>query len=64
MMAWVARKTFVGYGKRYVPGDVVKDFPHAYDRYENLIRAGYVVEKDIPAPRRTKKVAEEVKPED
>jgi len=60
-MAWVARKTFTGYGKKYVPGDIVKGFPQDYDRYENLIRAGYVVEKKV-TPR--KKVAEEVKPED
>jgi len=64
-MAFVARKSFFGHGVQYRPGDVVKDFPEKYDRYENLIRAGMVVEKDIPVKRpRTKKVAEEVKPEE
>ena len=64
-MAFVARKSFLANGVQYYAGDVVKGFPDEFDRSENLIRAGLIVEKQksYPAPR-AKKVPVEVKPEE
>jgi hypothetical protein len=64
-MAFVARRPFLGNGVQYNVGDVVKGFPEEYDRHENLIRSGLVVEqkRTYPAPRK-RKTPVEVMPEE
>lgn len=60
-MAFVARKPFTHNGTRYAPGDVINGFPGEFFRSEGFIRGGFVVEKDVPKPKR--KIAPvEVKP--
>ena len=52
-MIYVARKTFVHHGKRYVPGDQVEDFPHGWPRPESSLHTGLIVAQSAkPAPKR------------
>jgi hypothetical protein len=59
---FVARRSFLHNGKKYVPGDVIKNFPQNFEpRSESFIRTGLIDEK--PDKRVSKPKMEEVKPE-
>lgn len=60
---YVARKKFTGNGVDYLPGDIVPDVD-SWPRPESVLRAGYVVLKDDPAPVEVKPVRATRKPKE
>lgn len=62
---FVARRPFLNNGVKYMPGDVIKDFPENFGhRPETFLMTGIIREvEDIKPVRKATKKMEEVKAE-